>query len=85
MLKLFLISQNETSRWDTYNSAVVVAETEEEAKLIHPSGKEDYPPSPAHMDWASSPDNVTVVYLGILSPNSVYVKGEVICSDFNAA
>ena len=37
-MKLFLISQNENSGYDTYDSAVVCAESEEDAKKICPGG-----------------------------------------------
>jgi len=36
-MKLWLISQEVNCEYDTYYSAVVVAHTEEEAKLIHPN------------------------------------------------
>ena len=39
--KLWLIQQTYNGGWDTFDSAVVVAETERAAKLIHPYG-EDY-------------------------------------------
>jgi hypothetical protein len=35
-MKLWLISQNVNTAYDTYDSAVVAAETEEEAKTMHP-------------------------------------------------
>ena len=35
-MKLWLISQNENNDYDTYDSAVVAAETEEEARHIYP-------------------------------------------------
>lgn len=37
-LFLFKISQTVNNDWDTYDSAVVVAETPEAAKTIHPDG-----------------------------------------------
>ena len=37
-MKLWLISQDENDGYDTYDSAVVAAETAEAAVLIHPSG-----------------------------------------------
>ena len=37
-MKLWLISQNVNCGWDTYDSAVVAADTEEEARNIYPSG-----------------------------------------------
>jgi hypothetical protein len=36
-MKLWLISQDVNTGYDTYDSAVVAAETEEQARLIHPS------------------------------------------------
>jgi len=38
MYHLFLISQSECTGYDSYDSAVVVAENEEEAARIHPNG-----------------------------------------------
>ena len=35
-MKLWLISQNENNNYDTYDSAVVAAETEEEARHTYP-------------------------------------------------
>lgn len=36
-MKLYLIEQNEANGWDTYDSAVVAAESEEAARKTHPS------------------------------------------------
>lgn len=36
-MKLYLISQGKNLDYDTYDSAVVIAESEEDARLIHPS------------------------------------------------
>lgn len=35
-MKLWLISQDVNNNWDTYDSAVVAAETEDEARVIYP-------------------------------------------------
>lgn len=35
-MKLWLISQNVNNNWDTYDSAVVAADTEEDARNIYP-------------------------------------------------
>ena len=40
-MKLWLISQNENNNWDTYDSAVVAAETEDEARNIYPDNWSD--------------------------------------------
>lgn len=73
-MKLWLISQRENTDYDTYSDAVVAAETAERAVLIPPesdwggNGIEEYWKT-ARSDtywgaWASSPLNVTAVYLG---------------------
>ena len=36
-MNLYLISQNHNNDYDTYDSAVVVAESAESAKRMHPS------------------------------------------------
>jgi len=41
-MKLFLISQNVNTDYDTYSDAVVCAKNEEEAKGIHPNGELNY-------------------------------------------
>lgn len=40
-MKIYKISQNVNNEYDTYDSAVVYAESEEEAKQIHPEGQID--------------------------------------------
>jgi hypothetical protein len=80
-MKLWLISQNQTTGYDTYDSAVVVAESETEAKSIHPSGYADEW-SDRHPLWATSPNNVTARYLG--ENSSTFKNGDVICASFNA-
>ena len=37
-MKLWLISQSENNGWDTFDSAVVAAETEEAARHTYPTG-----------------------------------------------
>jgi len=45
-MNLYLISQNKNSDWDTYDSAVVAALSEGDARKINPDGEwqeEDFP------------------------------------------
>jgi len=42
-MKLYRIWQDVNNNYDTYDSAVVCAENEEEARKIHPDGTYDYP------------------------------------------
>ena len=41
-MKLWLLEQTDNNDYDTHDSCVVVAETEEEAKMIHPDGEALY-------------------------------------------
>lgn len=79
-MNLYLIKQTENPGYDTYRSAVVVANSEEDAKKIHPNGRdtaEDWwstSTSKWYDGWAH-PDNVKVELIGIaadhLQPNQV--------------
>lgn len=81
-MKLWLIAQDANSGYDTYDSAVVVAETAEEARSIHPSGNQrqwdnNYP------SWAERPDQVSAVEIG--TPLEGFANsGRVILASFNA-
>ena len=83
-MKLFRISQDKNNDYDTYDSAVVCAETEEQARFIHPryqiddkewNGKVD-----VYDSWVDA-ENVKVEYIG--EAKEGMVKG-VICASFNA-
>ena len=79
-MKLYYIHQDQNDGYDTYDSAVVAAESEEAARATHPSTNngcwnDTYP------SWANSPEHVGVRLLGEALPN---VSAGVICSSFNA-
>ena len=81
-MKLWLISQRANNGWDTFDSAVVAAATEDEAQAIHPYGAV-YPEggwSETYKCWASSPDQVTAEHVGETHLDA----GEVVCASFNA-
>lgn len=78
-MKLWLLSQEERASYDTYDSCVVAAETEEEAKDTTPDG---FPFSQkSYANWASSPANVRCEYLGEARPDH---PAGVVCASFNA-
>lgn len=77
-MKLWLIEQNQTTGYDTYDSAVVVAEDEEAARNVNPDGAWGRP----YPSWALTPDNVAVHYIGEASPH--LAVGEIVCASFNA-
>ena len=76
-MKLYLISQTEVQGFDTYDSAVVCANTEEDAKNIHPNGGVA---GDSYIEWCS-PAAVTVKYLGQAEGN---LAAGVVCASFNA-
>ncbi len=76
-MKLFLISQSANNGYDTYDSAVVCAETEDEARHIHPGGGHDW----AADTWCRNPSDVDVVLIG--EAIEQLLKGVVLTS-FNA-
>ena len=77
-LKLYRISQTINKDYDTFDSAVVVAESEEYAMRIHPCGTED--------PWSTwtwcYPEDVQVEFVGI--PDERFKAGDVVCASFNA-
>lgn len=62
-MKLWVISQSVNRGYDTYDSAVVAAETEEEARNILPS-RESWDDAYLYGVWANKPSEVDVKYLG---------------------
>ena len=95
-MKLWLISQSENNGWDTYDSAVVAAETEEEARHTYPNnwGTSDKKWSGAK--WLAHLEDGRVLDFGHscwVTPNYVSVEfladgyqgdAGTICASFNA-
>ena len=77
-MKLWLISQTINCGCDTYDSAVVAAETEEAARRMSPDGVID--PDIVTVRWASLMD-IHVEYLG--EAREGHPAG-VVCASFNA-
>jgi len=79
-LKLYLIWQTENDGWDTYDSAVVAANSPKSATKILPASYCRWGDS--HPDWASTPDNVKVKYIG--KAGASVKDGDIIIASFNA-
>jgi hypothetical protein len=76
MMKLYRLHWNGYS-WDQYIGAVVVAESEEEARKIHPGFGE------WGDTWCERPEDVTLVtYIGEAA--SDFKRGDVVLSSFHA-
>ena len=86
-MKLYLISQKENNNYETYDSAVVCAESEEQARNVNPDkwkfgeDTEFMNWSKREYSWCSSPDKVTVEYIGEAKEGSTV---GVVLSSFNA-
>jgi hypothetical protein len=80
-MKLFLITQEENKDWDTYQGAIVCADDDVEARNMNPSSGEPMDWSDRRYDWCSTPEAVTVKYIG--EPAAGLEKG-VILSDYKA-
>jgi len=82
-LKLFLITQRVATGYDTYDSAVVAAESAEKARETHPSSYAGIVPRRPWdgYDWASSPDLVVAKLIGEAAPG---IEPGVIIASFNA-
>lgn len=90
-MKLYLISQSEMAGYDTYDSAVVIASDEEDARTIHPDALQNggrierIPRGTAHCDvysWTDDPNKVEVQYLG--EAYGFFEIPSVVCASFNA-
>jgi hypothetical protein len=82
-MKLYLLSQDFNSGYDTYDSCIVAAKNEEDAKNIHPY-ESIFPESNMWKNdrvWAGSPENVTVELIGTAIKGT---KPGVILASFNA-
>lgn len=58
---LYLLTQTENTGYDTFDSCIVAAKDENEARTIHPSRN---PENWGDDTWCSSPEKVTVTLLG---------------------
>jgi len=61
-MKLYKIYQDINTDYDSFESAVVVANSAEEAQNIHPSGGSGS--FDMYVNWVSRPDLVELIYLG---------------------
>ena len=84
-MNLWLISQSVNTGHDTYDSAVVAAETEDEARNILPasyySWQHDNRWCRASVVWAAMPDQVTVKHIG---EAALSIERGVVLASFNA-
>ncbi len=78
VLSLWLLIQNDVRGYDTFDSCVVCATTEDEARKISPDSYD----RGFGRTWARTPDHVVAEYIGIAA--KLLKAGDVICASFNA-
>lgn len=81
-MKLWKLSQTQNNSYDTYDSCVVAASTEEIARATHPSDYDANGWARKYKTWANTPADVTVEYIGYTDRK--YAEGTVIVASFNA-
>ena len=64
IMNLYLISQSKVRCYDSYDSAVVAAVTEDVARTIYPGNGEHLPSIRRPSDWCSDPNDVRVKLMG---------------------
>ena len=82
-MNIYKISQSSNDDYDTYDSAIVIAENEEDAKTIHPNGDCDWPNLESDRrcwDWVTDLRLIKVELIGVADNKG---KGVVLAS-FNA-
>ena len=83
-MKIFLLETDQKMDYDIFDGCVVVANSEEEARLMHPEGDpilesgtwheaRDLERTYVSLRWASHPDKVKVTYLGESNENTARV------------
>jgi hypothetical protein len=78
MMRLWRIWQTENGGYDTYDSAVVVAESEEDARKINPDGEWGR----NYSAWAPDPSYVSAMEIGTAAH---YLEaGSIVIASFNA-
>lgn len=78
-MNLYLLTQNDNNNYDTYDSCVVSAESEEDAVSLHPSGEECEIDYDGHSTWTIQ----TRVKCELIGTSNYDVR-KVVCASFNA-
>jgi len=79
-MNIYLISQTINTDYDSYDSAVIIAENEQKAKMTHPGEKEDWDGKNSSLSVWCDASKVSVKLIGTTKSE----KACVVCSSFNA-
>jgi hypothetical protein len=78
-MKLYLLTRTDRWSYDDYDSLIVCAESEEDAKNIGPDGPFD--PNERYSSWTKSKDNIICEEIGDAHPS---MERGVILASYNA-
>jgi hypothetical protein len=80
-MKIYYLSQDSVTGYDTYSDCVVIAESESDAKTISPTGHEMDGSNEYYLEWPKSVDEIECEEIGTANENQ---KRGVVCSSFHA-
>ena len=81
-MNIYYLFQDKCTGYDTYDSCVVMAESEEEAKSFHPDGGKLMPENEWYQSsWPSDPSDISCKLIGKAAKG---IEKGVICASFNA-
>lgn len=80
-MKLFLLSQNSNNEYDTYDSCVVCAENEKDARTISPDPYHPIDENYEYTSWAKTHESISCVEIGEANASE---KRGIILASFNA-
>lgn len=85
-MNLYKLTQTVNNNSNTYDSAIVIAESEKEAMAIHPRqipGSVDFTWD-SDCSWAYEPSEVKAEFIGIFQGEINANQNRVLCASFNA-
>lgn len=81
-MNIYKISQSTNNGYDTFDSAIVIAKDESEARFIYPGSFDmKWPKEHIFNEWCELPEQVIVEYIGKAKPKS---KKCVILASYNS-
>ncbi len=80
-MNLYLLSQDQNTGCETYDSMIVAADNEESAKAIHPDGETGWGRPRYLATWCDSTDHVSCELIGVAKAGT---ETGIILASFNA-
>jgi len=84
-INIYLLTQSDNTGYDTYDSMIVQAKNEKEARIIHPNdtlnNNYNWALDYNYNDWTNKPENVKVKLIGKTIKST---KTKILLTSFNA-